>query len=264
MQTQIKINKNFLNSDADNTCKIPISSPKEKIINDNSENRNLEKAFSKSENTKENCTNNLNKTSANTNTNTNRNIKIQNQSENEKEINNEDLEFSYIIPSTNIISNTHNNNLINNFQANFTNNILYFLDENFFLELENENSENFNFVSSLENWSNNNNINNNINNNNNNCSSKSTAANTSNNNFKRTQNSFTPVPIRCKNPFEKSLNIEGSNRIRQFFNEEFEKNNNNLTNEDLKKFNSQPEFIENFLFLEKTNIESKKINICNI
>jgi len=128
---------------------------------------------------------------------------------------------------------------INSFEC-AANNILYFLDQNFFLELEKENlrESSFNFASSLDN-----------------SFGKYDCYNTQQ--LRRTTSN--PVPIRCTNPFEKSFNVEGcNNKIHKIFAEEIVKNRMQLNSEDIRRFNSKPDFIENFFFSESQTLKVRK------
>jgi hypothetical protein len=122
---------------------------------------------------------------------------------------------------------------IKNFNEN---NILYFLEENFFLELEKENYDITNYTSSL------------------NCSLGK--YDNFNNQLRKTTS--TPVPIRCTNPFEKSLSVEGCSKIQRFFAEEIEKNTMHLKKEELKHYNSKPDFVEKFMFSEPQTLKVRK------
>lgn len=146
----------------------------------------------------------------------------------------------------------NNMNTVNN---KYNSNNLYLLDENFYSQLENEKWENYQnlalssfFVSS--------------------CNKKICLNfnNYKNPNFLQRKIFKTSIPIRCKNPFEKSISFESLSKIQQLFNQQlFEKSSNNLNIEDLKNFKSNPEFINNSsLFLDKNNLEGNDLNICKI
>jgi hypothetical protein len=114
---------------------------------------------------------------------------------------------------------------------NNTNNIIYFLDENFFLELENENLENYSFTTSFKKITKNNDL-------------------TSIIHQSEIEFYTATVPIRCKNPFLKSLKSEGFEKINKFFeNKEITRNKNILikTHKPVNKF----------LFSENSKIQRK-------
>ena len=115
-------------------------------------------------------------------------------------------------------------------------NILYFLEENFFFELEKENYDFTNYTSSLN----------------------SSLGKYDNFNNQLRKTTSTPVPIRCTNPFEKSLSVEGCSKIQRFLAEEIDKNTMHLKTEELKHYNSKPDFVEKFMFSEPQTLKVRK------
>lgn len=156
--------------------------------------------------------------------------------------NKEDLPFGKSQEKKNFYNEkTHNDNeAYKRSKDNLTNNasdILYFIDENFFLELQNENMNNYLTTSFKKEI-----INNSISNRRNELNHDEV--------YKES------IPIRCKNPFLKSLKKEGLNKVNKFFNDE----------ENIKKANNSLLFnlkepIEKFLFSEKAKFQTKKMNI---
>lgn len=120
------------------------------------------------------------------------------------------------------------------------NKVLFFLEENFFLELQSENLGKNSLYTSLEKTAKENH-------------ELETFTNLNSNELCKSS-----VPIRCKNPFLKSLKKEGFNKIKKFLdNKQLAKQNNFLTH-------SYQETIQNFLFSEKVKFQTKKINICKM
>jgi len=228
MHGQMEDGKNLKNPENDNF-----------IVNNKIEVQNLEKSLTKKEDPKfiidsfeysnniqknnyfhhsdnRNKTNDLEKKKLEEEENKIMSIEIKNKINQEKENNKEDkFEFSYF-------DFNQNNNFLND--LNFSNNILYFFNENFFFDLENDYQQ-------IEDWNEN---------------KYAISNNYKNIDLIKQRIILNQIPIRCENPFEKSLSIEGCKKLRQFFNEEIEINNRNLKSENIKKFNHQPEYIENF------------------